>query len=404
MKQKVHLVIPFVAILSAASMNSCGNNGRLKNRDSFPIDAISAVGINPTMEAIENAQIDTNDYFKTPNKGTVTMNVDIKIAGGLKFVMFNPSTQEYEQYEFNNINLMTNNKSIIKWDFNHDNYFDVVTKDNEYYFIKKVDDELRKYYVSPIDGNKYYLNITEQCDANHFRKYENFVMHEIASNLGIFVPARELINSHEVDIVGAGFDISGFGNDIKYHWIGGDQPKPPEGKEYFVENYFAPGLIFDDRLRIATQEQYPIVDYIDSIIGNEDITALLPIKAKYTRKEDMTAATINYVVDNYHFDQTEELIKLIAKTLGKQPTVSASGSGTASIDYFLSYLDNFIHQQEMVIDLSNANLRLVITKQEIPYYIVELKDFNAHCLINELFENGVCDYQEPDTNGYIEYK
>lgn len=391
-------IIP-IAVITCFALTSCNKNAGLLKRETYNQKVDTLTELTSTLENINKAQRNEAGSFNI-DKGTMRIKFNLVASGS--FYLFETIPGGTTQViNINNMNLVLSDTIDVKWDMEHE-YMGVSNLNNENLFIKKVDGEWRTYFVKTVAGNKYYRPISsEWFDALNFKDPKNYFMYAMMDNTGSFSRTDE---SNTTIIQGAGFDISGFGYDL-IEMLKPELESTNGNYHFYVVNTLAPGLITSDDLRTDFLD-LPLKTVIDEIMDyqKEASNPVIPMKANYTKNEKGDGVSINLGIDHVDLTKSKEIfdeLSVIFDDPSLKDEVFTSGSGNISTDYFVNFKDNFIHQQELTLDFNNANLQLVTPYADNQYTYINMKNINAHGYVNQSVELGKCDYQEPDTSGYL---
>ncbi|MCQ2794372.1 MAG: hypothetical protein MJ207_03370 [Bacilli bacterium] len=414
--RKLNLLIPATLIVCCALTSCKGNNdddgGRLKREEYSGTYTTLEGDLKGTLVKILGAQIKNKqnekerEVFDLPQAGVMKANLDLDISGSFYFFSYNMETDVTHTFNLNNVKLAFGDSITVKWDLGHD-YMGVSNKNGDSIFIKKTTQEGKEnwnlYYVKPVAEKKYYRTINPKWytpDGEKFENINNFLMYEMASNTGFF---NEHHGIYDNGMRGFGFDISGFGYDFK------DLIKDPESTnaedvKFSAVNYLAPGLITNKDLNIDFEGiNKPIYQIIDEVAAwQKDHPANIPLKHKYT-KGNGNNLTINLKIDKLDLTNSKNIVHDIGEAIhydgDLEKYIITEGSGDAKADYFVNFKDNWVHQQELTLDVNKANLKAVIPSSK-SYTYMHLKNTDIHGYLNQEATLGKWDYKEPDIEGY----
>lgn len=445
--KNVKFMIPF-AVMAGIALTSCGGNGsagRL-NRETYGQEKGTFSEIAPIIWACKDNQVDTNGVYNLPEKGTFTARDFLSDSVSLSLRCIDTSEEGGVQpiaYDINDINVALGDTITSSWDLKQ-NLLGITDVNGDVSFVTKVGEgdeaEWRKFITTPIGSRKYYVNLDnlgkEPLESeNMFKSFKNYIMCETARNNGVFSP-----DAYDGDmyISGLGQDMSGFGGNLML-----PKPKQSNGFAGYV-NYLMPGMLSNPAEITLPIGEQPLKTTLPALIDTAVAAAqaVLPqdsLTVKYTTDGSKNATaqfTVKFDVSNMQsiFDAIP-IPPLPDSNADPDPEptvhlgdfVSATGTGTICLDYFVNFKDNFVYQQELALDFDKVGLQLATDlydwpedlrgfvvnviipllekylKIEIPPYnifMLDFRDTNIHGYINGLFESGKFNYKMPSTEGY----
>ncbi|MCQ2794371.1 MAG: hypothetical protein MJ207_03365 [Bacilli bacterium] len=300
--------------------------------------------------------------YKIQDHGTLTENADI----GIKWNGFRLVEKSINPIEVNDLDASINDTITTEWDIKKGYIKTTDSLGGVNYVIKNNDKYWQCFDNEVIEHQKYRIDITNYIKhlGGVVNEEEvglrNYVVIQSAQNLGFF--SQQVWSDERENIIdGLGVDITGFGG-AGFNYF--------NDKQYYYDNLAAlPLLIMNlaedidayiDLVKTALEILGAtfIREYTKEATTNDD-DAKLSIDLGFKKLDLIKLATaLNYVQYNYYFD--------------------ANGKG--AVDYFVSYENNFIHQQELVINTENADFAMYPIMGDIS---IDIKKANINGVINE---------------------
>lgn len=382
-------IIPFT--LASCSNANRGNNKLLK-RKTYDHEVNVLTGeISNALDNAFIAQVDSLDsglttYFDIPNSGTIVENIDI--AANVQ--SFRLIEDEFTApIEFNNLIGDINDKITTSWDISNGYMKFIDSLGGVNYVIKDADNSYWNCFPNKVIGEQFRINITDYIrrlgGGSLQNGFKNYVVIQSAKNLGYFQDDDfnpETESAKENMIRGIGLDMTGFGGYNLNLSRTADRAKI----QYGLKSKGAPKTILDN---------YSAIDYYINIIDQ-------------ALKDNLGASLIHqYTNDSNNpgnlslecgFNELDfnKLTDILNKYLGIFFSQLYEASGSGALNYFISFEQNFIHQQEVVIHFKDMDFAIYPTEPSVDTILLDIKKANIDGVINEEINFKPCDIDQID--------
>lgn len=431
MTKNMKFIAP-LTLVAFATLASCGGKAQVKsiklNRTTYSneinklADALSVIELAGVNQAEYNLAIsDSNrsyiksiDHYNLFEKGTVTSNLGFNLSGSVKVY-----AEDINPIELDGVGIGALDSYTTSWNLKEGYVKFSGSKDGASYVIKENDDYWR-YIDYPIDGKKYKVNITDYIDTYFNGRLENFIMVESAANSGIFFEYKK----QNIPFFGAGLDMSGFGVGAKFETQETPEVKNDDSPITYV-NVLAPGDIlafdlsgilggkFQGTVATAIDVVVTLLDYVVDVLKLDGLS----VTHNYTKNDYNSACSLELGL-GLDLSYIEDIVNTIKPFL---PWIIPDGSdfnpdfdfdlavnGNVGLDYFLSFENNFVRQQEIALEAKDLNLMLNTYEGYVPFMyqnmMVDIKDADFEIIMNENVEKDKCEMDTFNKDEYKEFK
>ncbi|MCQ2795124.1 MAG: hypothetical protein MJ214_02795 [Bacilli bacterium] len=348
--KNIKLIAP-LALVACATLASCGGSTNpftpLKRLDYKEVSATELTEVLHRHIRPSQVTVDAEGrifHTKPSEKGTITFNYGVAATG--KFKLFAPSIVP----TIDLTGLKGGLADTITFSWEKDKI--KISDSRSTSYVMKTSDHYIKYY--DVDGKKYCVNIdpliygedtSEKNETTIINYFDNYLMVEAARNLGVYIPRVTEIKDDDTGehiawnymLEGAGFDLTGFGNYLTWDYNENPRIGEPGLRLYTLENVIAPGQY------LSTGKIARLLPIIKAISGG------------YYKfgSNDEKSASINLGIKNFDLSILPGIIESL---VGSRYSADIDASGTLSADYFVAYANNFIKQQEIIINANAAKL------------------------------------------------